>query len=442
MNNNKNKKFNKKSNANKKASKKFAKRKLRGMRPQFGLKDQMLSAPLSQSSRIFNDAGSVPSTRIKKREFVMDVNPTSSRFKLRRDSNGLITAIADIIGNVGLGTAFPWLSKIAPAFENFVIHTLNFDYKTSCPTSQPGSIALVPSYDATEAVPEEKTEYMSKVGTVRGPLWGNHKVPIDVRKCYSQLKSHKVRTSDVDLAEKDQKMYDPFKMSIILDEAAANTLDNLGEVWVEYDVELKIPKNNSQDLTPLTAYGLAQTTKINCDVKTKPKDNTLDVGDDGLYGVIFYMKRPMARYLINFNTLSTSSNGIAKTSTTTNYVLAPGWQASTVNSTYILTTDKKANTSYFSYIGQFVIDTSASVTPELPCSFTFTFTNFTGHIQWTGSVSTLPRPFLVESTSGRLQLPENIDLGYSCKPMPVVVWKRDRKVEDDIDESKLSQNGI
>lgn len=55
--------------------------------------------------------------------------------------------------NPGLSTTFPWLSTQAVGWEQYKFNKLKFCYYTRTGTSTPGSILMVPDYDAADAAP-------------------------------------------------------------------------------------------------------------------------------------------------------------------------------------------------------------------------------------------------------------------------------------------------
>jgi len=205
-----------------------------------GNQTKKVVAPINKSYKSSNNDDSTTHTRVKKREFVMDVNPSTTRFKHVKNKDGLITSIADIIGNLIPGS-FPWLSKVAKPFENFVFHTLNYEYKPSCPTTTQGSLTLVPEYDSTAPLPVEKTDILSKTGVVKTPLWNSATCALDPKKLNAQMKCHKVRDSPVTKSE--LRSTDPYHLGVMIDNGAENTSSTLGEIWVNYDVDLSIPKH-------------------------------------------------------------------------------------------------------------------------------------------------------------------------------------------------------
>jgi len=191
----------------------------------------------NQRGNVSNIATAAPTTRgnvsrvlrnqeaetvVDKEEYLMEVNGNSARFTQAKGSNGLITALATLAGNVGLSSSFPWLSKIAPAFENYAVRALEYIFKPSCPTSTAGTVSIVPTYDPTREAPSEKTEIMSQTGTVTTNAWNAAHAPQDPKLMDTQHPWFKVRTSE-NAQNIDLKTTDFGKTHIYLEGDAATT---------------------------------------------------------------------------------------------------------------------------------------------------------------------------------------------------------------------------
>lgn len=237
-----------KQNKARKNNKKSLRRPRKGNSGKRNNNSKQISAP-SAMGRVLNVTGA-NDFRVKKREYITDlINSSTDKpgltFRRVSNGNGLISTIASLAVNAGLAGVFPWLSSAAQCFEQFVFHTLKFEYVPSCSTSTPGSVAIAPSYDANRPLPVEafeKSDYLDRVGTVRTPVWSGASCSLPQAKLNSAYKSHYIRsgTSDVsDLARTDAAVVD-----IVIDKSITDG-DNIGELWVEYDVSLKIPKGNS-----------------------------------------------------------------------------------------------------------------------------------------------------------------------------------------------------
>jgi hypothetical protein len=132
------------------------------------------------------------------------------------------------------GITFPWLKGIASGFEKYRMHSLTFEYVTATATATTGAIALAPEYD-----PDDRDYDLSKAqlymfdGVVRGPLWNSIRLPF---RCPSREFFVREATFQAD----SLKWHDPGQL--IVDVTDPSVTATIGEVWVEYDVTLRIPE--------------------------------------------------------------------------------------------------------------------------------------------------------------------------------------------------------
>lgn len=244
-------------------------------------------APMAIGKPMLNKNAGV--TRFKKREFVTNVgHEAMSRGhkmfkKMGEGRNGLFTSIAQLALNCGLGTTFPWLKPVAEAFDQWSIHTLNFEYVPSTSTTSKGTVALAPTYDANAPTQiGEKADYLQRVDTTRGNLWAPQVCKLDPKKLKQFVKNHYIRHSNVG-DNNDLKAYDPGRLDVILETDSANAEADVGELWVDYDIELKNPKP-VENAPRTTVYYLAT------DTTYEPKMN----------GIFQYPKYPITQVPTDF----------------------------------------------------------------------------------------------------------------------------------------------
>lgn len=207
-----------------------------------------LPGTMSRQMRV----GPATNPRFRKREYICNVGTNAVDYRGRKlflpmrgqQSNGFITTVADLAINAGLGTAFPWLSNVANAFERFVFHTLKFEYVPSTGTTSKGSVSLCPLYNAEDGShPTSKTDYLNRAGTVRTPTWAPVACAMDPKKLNAAYKSHFTRHKDIDIGQ-DKKTYDPCELHVVCEAPEVDSESDLGELYVEYDVELQNSKGN------------------------------------------------------------------------------------------------------------------------------------------------------------------------------------------------------
>lgn len=139
--------------------------------------------------------------------------------------------------NAGLYSSFPWLSAIANRFESYLFHTLKYEFCTESPTNEVGTVLLTVDFDPLDAAPVNKTQALAYAGAVRSPPWADCcyiASKKDLKKRTSYFTREKV-SETADLTTKDVgNLY-------VCTQAQANNRV-LGEIWVDYEVELMTPQ--------------------------------------------------------------------------------------------------------------------------------------------------------------------------------------------------------
>jgi hypothetical protein len=165
------------------------------------------------------------SIRFRNREYMNDLYQSSPSVPQ--------TTRLDI--NPGL-TSFPWLSTIANSFEKYRWHSLSFMYEPACSTSVGGTVLLAPDYDAADRDDNlTKGELMAFGDSVRTAPWQRAQFTCTRKNMVPQPRY----TRDKLIPGTDIKTYDVLSLYLHHSASSAGTL---GELWVEYDVELITPQ--------------------------------------------------------------------------------------------------------------------------------------------------------------------------------------------------------
>jgi len=143
--------------------------------------------------------------------------------------------------NPGLSATFPWLSSVAPSYEQYRFHRLRFHFVTRAATSYAGSVLLTPEYDALDATPTSEVTQAMMSGTCEDVPWRDQIMEFNVPDMFPLGPRKFVRTGSV--ANSDLKTYDAGQLFVGLASCADTSV--IGKLWVEYDVELFIPQNPS-----------------------------------------------------------------------------------------------------------------------------------------------------------------------------------------------------
>lgn len=216
--------------------KKLNKKKNKKRNGTFGRK---ISQPLAKG-RVVKTSNNRNTITVNHREYLRDVVTDVQGFDVHQ---------YDV--NPGLESAFPWISKIASAYETYKINKLTFEFITSTGTNRDGSVALIPDYDAKDDnLLQSKQKLMAYDGATRGPVWSDLKLQCKV----SNLQKRKilyVRRAPVKSGE-DIKLSDALSLIVVV--SGVNALVTLGEIWVSYSITFSTPQ-----LEPVESEGLYAT---------------------------------------------------------------------------------------------------------------------------------------------------------------------------------------
>jgi hypothetical protein len=140
--------------------------------------------------------------------------------------------------NPGLSSTFPWLSGMARLFESYKFHKLKFCYEPTCTTVTPGSVLLAVDFDASDPPPVSKTQIMSYHNAVRSAPWEGTSYTSAVSDLLKFGTQRYVRSGAI---TGDIKTYDVGNF-FIATQGSVGTAATIGEIYVEYDIELYTPQ--------------------------------------------------------------------------------------------------------------------------------------------------------------------------------------------------------
>lgn len=168
------------------------------------------------------------STRIVHRELVASIIGSAS-----------FAVFQTLALNPGLAATFPWLSSQAQSWEEYKFNRLKFCYYTRTGSSTPGSVQLVPDYDAADAAPASEQIASSFQDVVEDAPWKNLECSLSSSSMFPMGPRKFIRSGAL-AANLDVKTYDAGQLFICTTDGTAV---NWGKLWVEYDVELSVPAN-------------------------------------------------------------------------------------------------------------------------------------------------------------------------------------------------------
>jgi len=190
-----------------------------------------------------NTAGA---TRVQHREFICDISG-STAFAVRR------YAI-----NPGFSETFPWLASVAGAFEQYRMHGMVFEFKSTSAVALNstntalGTVIMATEYNPLLASFTTKREMENHVYSTSSPPSASAMHPVECARDASVLSNLYVRNI-APVTNNDIRFADigAFQLATTGMQAA----NVIGELWVTYDIELIKPKlPDAFVTTPVTHY--------------------------------------------------------------------------------------------------------------------------------------------------------------------------------------------
>lgn len=154
---------------------------------------------------------------------------------------------------------FPWLSKVAPAFERFRFNKLSFDFVPGQSTATAGRFYAAVDYDYDDAVTLNKTAFMGNMTAVESAVWLPCSLKCDSAALNRDLPYRYVSCTTRGLYVEARTANAGYLM-VAFDTPTVNLLV---DIWVNYEVEFVTPVNDAaivQDLDIATAVSTTQLT--------------------------------------------------------------------------------------------------------------------------------------------------------------------------------------
>lgn len=202
-----------------------------------------LTAQASDPPVLSNTKGA---TRVQHREYIQDVSGSTA------------FAIQSFPINPGLNTTFPWLASVANCFEQYILHGILFEFKSTSATALNstntalGTVILATEYNALHSNFANKREMENYVYSTSCSPDTSALHPIECARDVNVLTELYVRNIPPVLAS-DLRFSDlgRFQIATVGMQAAAV----IGELWVTYDIELIKPKlPDAISSTPVAHY--------------------------------------------------------------------------------------------------------------------------------------------------------------------------------------------
>lgn len=249
-----------------------------------------------------NVVGSFRKTTIKHRELIASVTGTVA-----------FTVANSFALNPGLAQTFPWLSTQALGWEQYKFNRLKFCYYTRTGTATPGSVLLVPDYDAADSAPLSEQIASAYRDCVEEVPWVEsfscELDPSALQGNVGPTGRHFVRTAPL-AANLDIKTYDCGNLHLA---TVDGTAVPWGKLWVEYDVDLYVPQlpptgasNFASSLVNSTGTGSTTTAPLGS-VSSQVARGPVSISTTGTNVVSFSGLIPGTSYNIQFFTGGTTA---------------------------------------------------------------------------------------------------------------------------------------
>ncbi len=180
--------------------------------------------------------------RVRHREYVQDI------------VGSVAFANQQININPGLNSLFPWLAALAGLFESYQMNALKFQFRTESPSTQAGKALLSVDWDVLDPSPTSKTQMLQERTKADGPTWENFDLICDLSDLLKFGVQRFVR-SGLNPAGSDLKTYDIGMLNVA--SQGCTSAPTIGELWVEYDVELITPNTAPLPISSHIASGSA-----------------------------------------------------------------------------------------------------------------------------------------------------------------------------------------
>jgi len=139
----------------------------------------------------------------------------------------------------GLSTTFPWVSTQAAQYEQYIIHSVSYQYIPITNTSSSGDIIMFCDYNPQDPAPLDgtgETEAMDHPGAVCGSVWDTHVFHASTKLMHAIGPRKFVRTVNI---AGDPKTYDCGKFYLYTNNCADIPI---GKLRVFYDIEFFCPQ--------------------------------------------------------------------------------------------------------------------------------------------------------------------------------------------------------
>lgn len=199
-------------------------------------------APVS-TGQVVKSSAPLQSIRFRHREFITDVVTLAVPVSWEYTQSIAI--------NPGLESSCPWLARLGVAFEKYRFHDLRFHYVPTCPSTFSGYVLMAPDYDSKDDNSLlTKGDLLAFGDSGRASIWQSFTVHC-THKNYAHPVERYLRHNAITGAH-DIKTYDVCNLEVRVG-GTGQVSYSVGEIWIEYDVELITPQLNHDQVDSVNA---------------------------------------------------------------------------------------------------------------------------------------------------------------------------------------------
>jgi len=147
--------------------------------------------------------------------------------------------------NPGLSNLFAWLALQALFYQEYTVKAIRFVFETEKATTLSGKVMYAFLQDSSDPLPASKQEMMENQLKAAGAIWQPFALAISMSNFSALGRSRFVRSGNL-AANLDVKTYDIGQLVVAVQGMADTSA--CGELYVEYEIELKTPISSSAQL--------------------------------------------------------------------------------------------------------------------------------------------------------------------------------------------------
>jgi hypothetical protein len=199
-----------------------------------GTRNQMVVAPASQQRirvnppKVTNQTLPNGNRLIRFEEYVQDIITSSTT---------LAFSVQRFQVQPGISSLFAWLADQAINYQEYVVRRLSFRFETDQQTAIAGKVMYAFSPDAADPLPVNKQEMLEYGVKGKSAVWQEFTMPVPLSEAPNRMRY--IRSGNLS-ANLDIKTYD-FGALFVATSGVVATSANIGELYVEYELELRVP---------------------------------------------------------------------------------------------------------------------------------------------------------------------------------------------------------